>query len=378
MSHRPRGTNSPAESVYRRLGSLCPAVRLGSSLWWYAASNSAGGTCPRGSRSRRWLNQSTHSKVAYSTSPPPPRPTPADQLGLEQADDRLGQRVVVGIAAGTDGGRRAGLREPFGVADGQVLGGFNWSSQHLDSEELRWEHGASAAIGAVVPPMRSPGRPPVARREHRQRFWKAIARGLSSEDAAVAAGCRRRWERGGSGKVAACHRPVWPRCRAATCRSPSAKRSRSCRPRASACARSLGGSAVRRRRSRGSCAATPRPVAAAWSIGPRPRSGTPIGVPSARRWPSSPPTTRCGSTCRTGSPGVITGPTARRCRVPRFAGSVAVTGAARTGAGPRRGVRSRSRTGSGSTSPMMSRCGSRTRRSTRPCTSRAAARCAVS
>ena len=36
--------------------------------------------------------------------------------------------------------------------------------------------------------MRSPGRPPVARREHRQRFWEAIAEGLSSEDAGVAAG----------------------------------------------------------------------------------------------------------------------------------------------------------------------------------------------
>jgi hypothetical protein len=36
--------------------------------------------------------------------------------------------------------------------------------------------------------MRSPGRPPVARREERQRFWAAIARGLSSEDAAVEAG----------------------------------------------------------------------------------------------------------------------------------------------------------------------------------------------
>jgi len=37
-------------------------------------------------------------------------------------------------------------------------------------------------------PMRSPGRPGVARREERQRFWGAIARGLSSEDAAVEAG----------------------------------------------------------------------------------------------------------------------------------------------------------------------------------------------
>jgi IS30 family transposase len=36
--------------------------------------------------------------------------------------------------------------------------------------------------------MRSPGHPPVARREDRQRFWAAIAGGLSSEDAAVEAG----------------------------------------------------------------------------------------------------------------------------------------------------------------------------------------------
>jgi hypothetical protein len=37
-------------------------------------------------------------------------------------------------------------------------------------------------------PMRSPGRPQVGGREHRHQFWKAIARGLSSEDAARAAG----------------------------------------------------------------------------------------------------------------------------------------------------------------------------------------------
>ena len=38
------------------------------------------------------------------------------------------------------------------------------------------------------PPLRSPGRPPLARREDRQRFWTAIAAGLASEDAAVGAG----------------------------------------------------------------------------------------------------------------------------------------------------------------------------------------------
>jgi transposase, IS30 family len=53
------------------------------------------------------------------------------------------------------------------------------------------------------PAMRSPGRPPVGRKEHRQRFWAAIARGLSSEDAAVEAGVSAavgvRWFREGGG-----------------------------------------------------------------------------------------------------------------------------------------------------------------------------------
>lgn len=41
---------------------------------------------------------------------------------------------------------------------------------------------------ALRPAMRSPGRPPGWRREHRQRFWEGIAHGLSSEEAGVAAG----------------------------------------------------------------------------------------------------------------------------------------------------------------------------------------------
>ena len=36
--------------------------------------------------------------------------------------------------------------------------------------------------------IRSPGRPSAARREDRVRFWEAIARGVSTEDAAVQAG----------------------------------------------------------------------------------------------------------------------------------------------------------------------------------------------
>jgi len=37
-------------------------------------------------------------------------------------------------------------------------------------------------------PLRSPGRPPVAGRDVRRRFWASIASGMSSEDAAVGAG----------------------------------------------------------------------------------------------------------------------------------------------------------------------------------------------
>jgi IS30 family transposase len=51
--------------------------------------------------------------------------------------------------------------------------------------------------------MPSPGRPPVARREHRQRFWQSIAQGASSEDAARVAGVSPpvggRWFREGGG-----------------------------------------------------------------------------------------------------------------------------------------------------------------------------------
>jgi IS30 family transposase len=51
--------------------------------------------------------------------------------------------------------------------------------------------------------MRSPGRPPVGRKEHRQRFWAAITRGLSSEEAAAVAGVSAavgvRWFREGGG-----------------------------------------------------------------------------------------------------------------------------------------------------------------------------------
>ncbi len=62
------------------------------------------------------------------------------------------------------------------------------------------------------PAMRSPGRPPVGRRQHRQRFWAAIARGLSSEDAAAEAGVSAavgvRWFRDGGGMPSLSRAPL--------------------------------------------------------------------------------------------------------------------------------------------------------------------------
>jgi IS30 family transposase len=60
--------------------------------------------------------------------------------------------------------------------------------------------------------MRSPGRPPVGRREHRERFWLAIASGLSSEDAGVTAGVSpavgSRWFREGGGMPTVSRAPL--------------------------------------------------------------------------------------------------------------------------------------------------------------------------
>ena len=59
-----------------------------------------------------------------------PRPLVADEFALVEADHRFGQGVVVRVTPGPDRGDRPFGRQPFGVDDGQVLPGFNRSSQH--------------------------------------------------------------------------------------------------------------------------------------------------------------------------------------------------------------------------------------------------------
>jgi len=62
------------------------------------------------------------------------------------------------------------------------------------------------------PAMRSPGRPTAGRREHRQRFWAAIAGGMSSEAAGVRAGVSpavgSRWFREGRGMPSVTQAPL--------------------------------------------------------------------------------------------------------------------------------------------------------------------------
>ena len=67
----------------------------------------------------------------------------ADELGLVQDYEGLGGGVGVALAAYRPDG--AGGVEAFGVADGQVPGGFNWSSQHPDEQGC--DDGANSSMG---------------------------------------------------------------------------------------------------------------------------------------------------------------------------------------------------------------------------------------
>jgi hypothetical protein len=69
-------------------------------------------------------------------------------------------------------------------------------------------HPTAQVARELVP---SPGRPPVAGRDERRRFWAAIAAGMESEDAAVKAGVSqpvgRRWFRKAGGMSQVLDRP---------------------------------------------------------------------------------------------------------------------------------------------------------------------------
>src|SRR5438477_6345280 len=69
----------------------------------------------------------------------------------------------------------------------RTLGGFKRLSQHHDEggcDDIRKRRSDRSVRG----PLLSPGRPPVAGRDERRRFWAAIAAGMASEVAAIGAG----------------------------------------------------------------------------------------------------------------------------------------------------------------------------------------------
>jgi transposase len=228
------------------------------------------------------------------------------------------------------------------------------------------------------PAIRSPGRPTAGRRDHRQRFWAAIARGRSSEDAAAEAGVSAavgvRWFREGGGMPSVTRTPLSGRYLSFGEREEiMILRTRGCGVRE--IARRLGRSSSTISRELRRNAATRgggleyRASTAQWHAdrrGRRPKPAKLATNSALRRYVQD---RLAGAVERPGGI-VVDGPVLR--------GSVGVTAVARTGDGQSRGARSRSRAGCALTSPMMSRCASRTKRSTSRCMCRAGVRCGAS
>ena len=196
-------------------------------------------------------------------------------------------------------------RRPEGTvihSDRGTQGGFNWWSQHLESEELGWERGN---VGRLIERCGLRCVRLVVRRDGGGSIGDGFGReslgGCRAGKPAWPPVCLLLSEHVGFGRVAGCHRSRLPRCRCVTCRFPNGKRSPFFMPATVGCVRSPVGLVVHRRRSQGSCVVTPQPLAETWSIGPRPLSGTPTRERGVRRWPSSPLTTRCATTSRIGS-----------------------------------------------------------------------------
>jgi hypothetical protein len=80
----------------------------------------------------------------------PPRTASVDQFRLVETDDRLGERVVVGIANATYRRLDPSFGQTLGVANRKVLGEFNPSLQHSLNRRLRWVRGSGGRVGLRV------------------------------------------------------------------------------------------------------------------------------------------------------------------------------------------------------------------------------------
>ena len=108
-------------------------------------------------------------------------------LDFQRAIDRFHRCVVPAVAFATHRHRDAACLELLAVIIGRVLGEFNRSLQHVLPEVLRKQKKLKSGR-SLRSKLRSPGRPTVLHRDERWPFWKAIAQGHTSEDAAAIAG----------------------------------------------------------------------------------------------------------------------------------------------------------------------------------------------
>ena len=209
--------------------------------------------------------------------------------------------------------------------------------------------------------VRSPGRPSVTSQEHRRQFLALIAMGFRARTWRWRLEYRSRSASGGSGRRAGwlrhtCrdHRSC-PPC--GTSALPSAKRSRSGGLGALACGRLRVAWGERRLRSRASCGGTRRHGVATRTTGRRRRSGMRSGRHVGRSARSSRRIWCCGHMCRTGLPDRSLLLVGQRFPVPQSAERGGGTGGVRTGAGVRRGARSRSPTDHSAISAASSQAG---------------------
>ena len=240
--------------------------------------------------------------------------------------------------------------------------------------------GSGRALRAAL---RSPGRPPVARRAELVRFWAAIAAGRTSEDAAREAGLSpsvgARWFRR-SGGMPPTHLSVSAR--------PLSERTLSFEEREEIALLRVQGHGVREvaRRLGRAPSTISRELRKRRGDPPRrlrvPRHDRAVARPVALRagpgHRGSRGTRRCAAMWRTAWRAGSYGRTAPRCPARRSPGRSADRSGASTGGGRAPGAPSRSRRGLGRISPRTRRCASRTRRSISRSSSRAVAGCAES
>jgi len=194
--------------------------------------------------------------------------------------------------------------------------------------------------------------------------------------------CRSLWEQDCSERQAACHQRYFghqrSRCPAGISHLQSGRRSHFFECKVAPCGRLRAGSDARLQRYRGSCGATPRHEAAAWSIARRQRSGMLSDLLAAQSRRSLRSTRRCEPMWRNdwqGSSSLRMGLLfpARLC-----AGKVAGMDHGSIGGGQTPGARSRLLAACRSTSQTMRSCASAMRPSIKRRSFKVVVRCAVS